>query len=163
LAGADVKIAPGETGARASTDLLGPALVSDISSYSKTSLPIGVEGAPMGYDLGSGLFEVRPGLKSGYALTVGSDYSVIAEGTVASEDGKPISLISGLAKEQSSEGAQKVAVFTNAEGRFVAEGLKPGRWSLEFLTTPPACFDLVIPEQAGGYYSAGQVTQRCHS
>ena len=69
---ATIQVAPGEKGARGVSGTLGDALVSDVASYSVSQLPVQVDGAPEGYDLGSGLFEVRPSYKSGYVLQVGS-------------------------------------------------------------------------------------------
>ena len=68
---ATIQVAPNEKGARAISGLLGNALVSDLPSYSTSQLPVQVDGAPGGYDLGSGLFEVKPNYKSGYVLQVG--------------------------------------------------------------------------------------------
>ena len=95
---ATIQVVPGEKGARGVSGPLGDALVSDLASYSSSQLPVQVDGAPEGYDLGSGLFEVRPGYKSGYVLQVGSDYSVTAIGMLE-DQGKPLALLSGLAKE----------------------------------------------------------------
>ena len=161
IADATLQVAPGEKGARGISGLLGDALVSDLASYSASQLPVQVDGAPEGYDLGSGLFEVRPSYRSGYVLQVGSDYSVTAIGTIE-DQGKPLTLLSGLAKETGGE-ARKVAIFTNSEGRFAADGLKPGQWRLEVLSEPPACFTLVIPDGTAGLFNAGKLSQRCAS
>ena len=162
LEGATLRVAPGEAGARGASDAFGPALVPDLPSYSNTQLPIEADGAPEGYDLGSGVFQVRPDYKSGYVLKAGSDYSVTAIG-VAERDGKPLSLLSGLAKEAGVPVSRKVAIFTNREGRFSAEGLRAGRWTLELLSDPPACFNLTIPERTAGLFDAGRLKQRCAS
>ena len=73
---------PGEGFARARSDGLSPALVSDLPSYSRSQFPIEAEDPPEGYDLGSGIFDVRPDYKSGYALTVGSERGVMAIGSL---------------------------------------------------------------------------------
>jgi outer membrane usher protein len=56
-----------------------------------------------------------------------------------------------------------VAIFTNGEGRFAADGLKPGLWRLELLSEPPVCFALSIPGGTAGLFNAGQLVQRCAS
>ena len=56
---------PGETYPRAQSDRFGPALVSDLPSYSHSEFPIEAEEAPPGDHLGSGVFDVRPNYKSG--------------------------------------------------------------------------------------------------
>ncbi|MGO8780726.1 MAG: fimbria/pilus outer membrane usher protein [Rhodomicrobium sp.] len=162
LDGATLRVAPGDAGPRGVSDALGPALVPDLPSYSTTQLPVAAEGAPEGYDLGSGVFQVRPDYKSGYVLNVGSDYSVTAIG-LAERDGRPISLVSGLAKETGVAAPRRVALFTNREGRFSANGLRAGQWRLELLSSPPACFRLAIPERTYGLFDAGHLKPGCAS
>ncbi len=147
-------------GSRGVSDIFGDALVSDLPSYSRSQLPIQVDGAPDGYDLGSGLFEVRPSYKSGYVLEVGSDYSVTATGVLESE-GKPLALMSGLAKETAGRETRKIVLFTNDEGRFAAEGLKPGLWRIELVAQPPVCFLLQVPAGTAGILDAGKLDRRC--
>lgn len=150
----------GSAGARAASDSLGPALVSDLPSYSHSQLPIEADDAPEGYDLGSGVFDVQPGYKSGYVLKVGSEYAVIATGSLELE-GKPLALLSGLAKEEGVADPRKVVVFTNGAGRFSAEGLKPGQWRIEMIGDPPPCFRLTVPEKASGIFDAGTLAAGC--
>ena len=151
---------PGEAFPRARSDSLSPALVSDLPSYSRSQLPIEAEDPPAGYDLGSGMFDARPDYKSGYALTVGSERGVMAIGSLEAE-GKPLSLISGLAKEEGAPNPRKVVVFTNRAGRFCAEGLKPGTWRIEMIGEPPLCYRLSIPDSASGIFDAGTLKSRC--
>ncbi|MBJ7532823.1 hypothetical protein JDN40_01660 [Rhodomicrobium vannielii ATCC 17100] len=160
LADATLRIKAGDTPSRAASDILGPALVSDLPSYAHSQLPIEADGAPEGYDLGSGVFDVQPVYKSGYVLKAGSDYSVMAVGNLEA-NGQPLALLSGLAKEEGVSDPRKVALFTNSGGRFSIEGLKPGRWRIEMLGDTTQCFQLTVPEKAMGIYDAGAVTERC--
>ncbi len=146
---------------RPSSDGLGPLLVSEIPSYSDTQLPIVADDMPPGYDLGSGVFNLRPSYKSGYVLQVGSEYSVTAVGTLEVK-GKPLALLSGLAREQDVPNPRKVVVFTNAVGRFCAEGLKAGRWRVEMIGDPSSCFQLTVPEKATGLFDAATLHEGCH-
>jgi outer membrane usher protein len=145
---------PGEAFPRARSDSVGPALVSDLPSYSRSQFPIEAEDPPEGYDLGSGIFDVRPAYRSGYVLTAGSERGVMALGSLEAE-GKPLALISGLAREEEAANPGKVVVYTNRAGRFCAEGLKPGNWRLEMLGEPPICYRLSIPESASAMFDAG--------
>ena len=156
LQDASIQVPASEKGVRAASSVFTDALVSDLPSYSSSQLPVQVDGAPDGYDLGSGLFEVRPSYKSGYVLQVGSDYSVTAIGTLENE-GKPLALLSGLAKESGVADPKKVVVFTNGDGHFAAEGLKPGLWQVEILSAPPVCFALQIPDATAGLFDAGSL------
>jgi outer membrane usher protein len=157
LDSATLRVAGGEA-PRAASGILGHALVSDLPSYSNSQLSIEADDLPEGYDLGSGVFEVRPDYKSGYVLKVGSESGITAVGTLELE-GKPLVLLSGLAKEEGAAG-RKVIVFTNGAGRFFAEGLRKGDWRIEMIGEPPPCFQLIVPENASGIFDAG-VLKKC--
>ncbi len=160
LDGATLRVGGGDDSARPSSDSLGPLLVSDLPSYTVTELPITADNAPAGYDMGSGVFKLRPAYKSGYVLQAGSEYAVTAIGTLE-VDRKPVALLSGLAKEQNVANPRKVVVFTNASGRFYAEGLKPGRWRIEMIGDPPTCFQLTVPENTSGIFDAAVLNHGC--
>ncbi len=108
---------------------------------------------PPGYDLGDGVFDLQPKLKSGYALKVGSDYTVTALGKLEDGQGAPLALVTGVAAEKGGS-AKKVEIFTNREGRFSAQGLAPGEWDIEMATEPAAHYVLHVPERTVGLYRA---------
>jgi outer membrane usher protein len=156
LANNEVTVGKSASGISAKTDALGPALVSDISSYTPNRIDFDVDDLPAGYDLGDGLFELMPKHRSGFALTVGSNYTISALGTLLAADGRPVALLTGTATEEATPD-RKVQLFTNREGRFSAQGLAPGRWLLEVATTPPTRYALVIPDGAVGLHRAGDL------
>jgi len=139
------------------SDALMPALVWDLSSYSPRRLTYDVDGLPLGYDLGAGVFALNPPYKSGYDLTVGSAYNVTAVGALHDSRGEPVALTLGVAEETPPGAGRPVGVFTNRSGRFVAQGVGPGHWRLRMETTPPLTFDLVIPESSVGLFRAGEL------
>ena len=146
LRGAQVLVDPTpDGGAQSRTDRLGPALVSEVPSYSRRNLPIAVEGADQGYDLGSGSFDLRAPYKSGYRLVVGSDYSVSVVGTLLDRDMQPVTLLAGRAIDLSDPEREPIELFTNRTGRFAAQGLRPGRWRIE-LGSPPLVYEFDVPE-----------------
>lgn len=143
---------------RAASGTLGPALVSNLPAYASTNLPVDVADLPIGYSLGTGAFDVHPPYKGGYALEVGSSHSVTVFGTLLQADGTPAGLVSGEAVAESAPD-KRVAFFTNAAGRFGAEGMAPGRWRLKLAVDDvPAAYELQIPDGAKGLYKAGTLT-----
>ena len=156
LANNEVTVGKSASGISAKTDALGPALVSDISSYTPNRIDFDVDDLPAGYDLGDGLFELMPKHRSGFALKVGSNYTISALGTLLAADGRPVALLTGTATEEATPD-RKVELFTNREGRFSAQGLAPGKWLLEVATTPPTRYALVIPDGAVGLHRAGDL------
>ena len=145
LRGAQVLVDPTpDGGSQSRTDRLGPALVSEVPSYSRRNLPIAVEGADPGYDLGSGSFDLRAPYRAGYRLVVGSDYSVSLIGTLLDRDMQPVALLAGRAIDLSDPERAPIELFTNRAGRFAAQGLRPGRWKIE-LGDLPLVYEIEVP------------------
>ena len=134
-----------------SSDFLGPALYSDVSSYSAMRLPVDVNNLPTGYDLGNSTLEIFAPYRSGYKLIVGSDYTVAAYGTVVNEKGEPIPLLTGDAYEEGHPEGRHVQIFTNRAGKFGAQGLRPGRWLIDMATEPDKTrFIIDVPQGTVG-------------
>ena len=157
LAGKTVTVGPDDY-VQARSDLLGPALVTDLPAYSTRTLPVDAEDLPLGYSLGQGAFETVAPYRGGYRITVGSDYSVTAFGTLLKPSGEPLTLISGVAY-QTGRPEKQVAVFTNSSGRFGADGLAPGTWIIDMATEgAPMRYAILIPPQTDGLFRAGTLT-----
>jgi outer membrane usher protein len=153
---ADKEITVGDNdNIRAIANGWGPALVTTVPVYSPSTISVDADDLPIGYSLGSATFDTFAPFKAGYALEVGSDYSVSAYGTLHFADDKPIALVSGVAR--SVEHPQKsVTIFTNAAGRFGGDGLAAGRWIIEMDTEDaPTTFLLKIPPGTEGLFKAG--------
>lgn len=141
---------------RAVADGWGPAVVSSLPNYSQATIPYDVDNLPLGYSLGTSAFDVFAPYRAGYALTVGSPYSVSVFGTLLGRDGQPISLLTGTARPAGNESGKAVTVFTNRSGKFGADGLSPGRWVLEMATDgAPTRFAINIPDGTEGLFRAG--------
>jgi outer membrane usher protein len=149
-----LRISPNENGYRARSDIFGPAVVTDISSYSLTRLPYDVEDLPPGYNLGSGSFDLLSPYRAGYTLMVGSDATVSIGGVLQRTDGKPLTLLAGTASNNDSPNS-KVSLFTNDAGRFLAQGLHPGRWIIEMASSPPTKYEVLVDSDATGLIDVG--------
>ena len=148
-----ISVGKGTNGYQARTDFLGPALLPSISAYTLNRVEYDVADLPPGYDLGDGVFDLEPRHQSGYALKVGSDYTVTALGTLKDAEGAPLALVTGTATEKSGS-AKKVEIFTNRDGRFSAQGLSPGDWHIEMATEPATRYLLRVPAETIGMYRA---------
>jgi outer membrane usher protein len=155
LSGSDVSIGSSQDSRRAGSDMLGPALVNDVSPYSQSRLPVDVNNLPAGYDLGAGGFDLYAPYKSGYRLTVGSDYTVTVLGSLLGTNGEPISLLTGDAWEEGHKDGRHVQVFTGPTGKFGAQGMRPGRWVIEMATEPVTHFIVDVPKNTVGLLRAG--------
>ncbi|NJO34027.1 MAG: hypothetical protein HC869_13675 [Rhodospirillales bacterium] len=140
---------------RARSDALSPSIVTSVPSYTHVTIPVDVADLPIGYSLGAGVFDIYPPYRAGYALEVGSAYSVSAYGTLVFADGSPVALLTGVTFPVGNPEKQ-VAIFTNRAGRFGAEGLAPGKWIIEMATDEsPTYYHLEVPRGADGLFNAG--------
>ncbi len=142
---------------RARSDWLGPAVVSDVPAYTNSTIAVDVADLPVGYSLGAGGFDTYAPHKAGYRLKVGSAYSVSAYGTLLRANGEPVGLLTGTAT-LAADPTKQVAIFTNAAGKFGAEGLAPGHWTITMATEgAPTVFELTVPEGTDGLFRAGEL------
>lgn len=158
LKGASVVVDPTTFGYTAESGALGTATMPSLSAYSERTIPVEVEGAPAGVDIGQGAYRMFPSYRSGYLLEIGSDYNVTALGTMLDVDGKPIALVSGTAKELAHPDKPGITVFTNRQGRFGAAGLAPGKWRIEMLDSNKSTFVIDIPADATGVVKLGDIS-----
>ena len=77
---------------KAVADHWGPALVTSVPVYSPSTIAIDADDLPLGYSLGAATFDILAPFKAGYALEVGSDYSVSVYGSLVLADGQPVAL-----------------------------------------------------------------------
>lgn len=139
----------------AKANSLGPGVVTGLPAYLPGSIAVDVADLPIGYSLGAAAFDTFAPYKAGYRLEVGSAYSVYAYGTLLLGDGAPVALLTGIAR-QADEPAREVAIFTNAAGKFGAEGLAPGKWTIEIATPDtPTLYAIDIPAGTDGLFKAG--------
>lgn len=142
---------------RAKADGLGPAVVSSVPAYARDTIPVDVADLPLGYSLGTAAFDTYAPYRAGYDLQVGSAYSVVAYGRLLSRDGTPLALLTGEAHPE-GDPMKRVAVFTNRDGKFAADGVAPGRWILEMATQEGRLrFALFIPQQVDGLHRVGEL------
>ena len=133
----------------------GPALAGIDRGYGVRRYELDVDPLPPGYDLGSGVINTFPGFGNGYRVVVGSDASYTARGVLVSPEG-PVALIGGsIVAVDAPEGAPGKPFFTNRGGRFVADGMAPGRYRL--MVQGEVVGEFVIPENAEGIIDVGEI------
>lgn len=135
----------GSSAREAETDFLGPALVAAGGAYQPQSIYLDMDSVPADYNVGTGQFDLYPGLASGYALSVGSSASVSVVGQIVGDSGKPLALLGGEVRALDDPNFKPVLVFTNSAGKFFAEGLKPGRYTM---VLGPS-LDIIVPLEIG--------------
>ena len=157
LNGTDILIDANGRFSTANSGAMGTALQPSLSSYSERNLLVTAPDAPMGTDLGEGSFRLLPAYRSGYRLTVGSDYMVSVVGRLLGTNGEPIALVAGSAVEEAHPEREPLPLFTNAAGRFGATGLAPGRWRIKLSDTDRTQYELEIPDSVNRTIAAGDL------
>jgi len=143
---------------RSEIDTFGSAVIPDLSPYQRRVLTVEAPDLPLGYDLGGAVFTVEPTYKSGTAISVGTDATVIGRGTLTAIDGRVLSLQAGEIFSLDRPNDPAITFFTNRKGRFVIEGLRPGTYRVEMFLAREAVLQITIPEDASGLYELGSFT-----
>lgn len=140
----------------ARSGVFGPALVPIARAYGVQRFETAVDPLPPAYDLGAGAVSVFPGIGAGYHVQVGSDASRIAIGALA-ENGAPVALAGGTVERVGAKaGEAGRPFFTNRAGRFVADGLAPGRYRI--VIGGVAKGEFTVPEKGEGMVDVGTIT-----
>ena len=157
LSGLTVGVNPVGEQNQAEADWLGPAVLSNLSSYRPNEVRVVVPDLPLGYDLGPDVFAFTPLFNSGAVLHVGQDAVVLLDGTAVGVDGQPVQLADGMATPVDDKTAKPVEFFTNRAGRFRVQDMKPGSYILTFPAYPTASVRITIPAGTVGIYRIGTI------
>lgn len=131
LDGKAVYLEPREDEYTAKSGLFGGAVMPQLTAYSPRLLTYDVPAAPAGYDVGTGIIQLKPPYRSGHLIEIGSDYFVTYTGQLLKPDGTPLSLVGGRATEVTAPDRKPVEMFTNRSGHFAVQGLRAGKWRIE--------------------------------
>jgi outer membrane usher protein len=128
-----------------------------LPAYLPSTVPIDVPDLPTGYSLGTAAFDTYAPYRGGYAVEVGSAYSVYASGKLLLANGAPLALMTGVAYP-ADRPEKQVALFTNAAGKFGADGLAPGTWIIDVATDDgPVHYVVEVPQGTQGLFKAGML------
>lgn len=156
LAESEISITRGNDDVLARSDALGPAVVHNVSPYTNRSIRYDVDPLPVGYDLGEGGVRLVAPYAAGYSVTVGSAYNITTLGVLLDDKGTPLSLRTGVMTLAGDPDAPAAAFFTNRNGRFVAQGLKPGSWTIS-VTGIEGTATVDLSEGGGNFIRAGDI------
>jgi outer membrane usher protein len=148
-------LAPGDFISRSGT--FGGAVNNYLASYVDQSITYDVENPPPGYDIGPGIYRIRPSYHSGYAIEVGTAAFVSAVGTLIGEDGKPVALAVGTISPLDQPNAAATPFFTNGAGRFAVQNLLPGGKYRVSLAEGRGSFDVVVPQDSSGLLRLNEI------
>ena len=157
LRGKTIFLDPSERSETARSGSFGPALDGQMSAHNFRTLVYQVPDAPSGYDLGAGNIAIRPPYRAGYKLTIGSDYHLLVIGRLLDSNGEPVRLLAGKAIDLGNSKHPSLTVFTSRDGKFGAQGMRPGRWRIEMPTEPPIAYEFAVTDNADGISRVGDI------
>jgi len=157
-AGYDFKVDPQGDYYTTRNDFGLPAVIPNLNGYQLRTTQVAIPDLPNGFDVGPETFVIEPTYRSGSLVTLGTDATVFLDGTLIGENGEPLALISGTIKDLADPKAPPITFFTNRNGRFRVEGMKPGDFELDFAGAFPGVTSKIsIPAKASGIYRIGTI------
>ena len=157
LAGQQVDVGGSSEWPRARIDALGPAVMHDLAAYRRHSLAISAPDLPFGYDVGASNYLVEAPLNGGTLIQIGTEATVLLDGSLRDRAGQPVSLVAGQARRSDDPEAEPIAFFTNRKGRFRIDGLRPGRHEITLFRDAGGGFTVVVPDDAVGLHEVGTI------
>lgn len=129
------------------------ALLTSRSRFRESRVLVDVPDAPLGYDWGGGQYFTLAGANTATHIEIGSDAFYSLLGTLVDSSGEPLSL--EVARVE-GEGINQ-NVFTNRAGRFIAEGLRPGNYTLTTTQAPLRSYQFSIKESEDMLQRVGEL------
>ena len=139
----------------AAADIFGPAVVPDLQSYQPRRLQIEAPDAPLEEQVQASRNIVLPRYKSATAIRVGRDATIAISGTLTAIDGALIKLQGGELFSLDKPEEEAKTVFTNRDGKFYLDGLRPGRYEIRMFQDAKNKVQITIPADATGTIDAG--------
>lgn len=121
-------------------------LLSDVNSYTSSSVSVEIDNLAPGYDLGSGLIVLFPSYKSGHNVVIGTAANISVIATLLDEQQQPLVLQVGVAVCASDKSNKEHKFFTNKSGRFALTGLIPCSYEVTLNNSEKSQFILDIKE-----------------
>lgn len=126
-----MKVDPDSRGAsRARSAWLGPAVITDLSSYRVRNVRVEPVDPPLGATPDKMTFQLAPTYKSGVLLKLGKEPQILAVGRLVDDLGAPIVHLAVEIWRVDAGSESPVATFTGKNGSFHAPDLKPGMYEI---------------------------------
>lgn len=139
-------------------DKFGPALVPLNSPYTEKVHRVVVQDLPAGLDIGSDEIRVFPSQNSGYKVRIGTDPTALVIGRLQDKDGAAVSLSVGQLISAENPEALPIEFFTNRTGRFVAERVPPGQYTMILMPNETVVGEVEIGAGEEGVVQLGTLT-----
>jgi len=155
----DIKINPNPLGYDAISKPWLPGVVPSVAPYSLSDLHLEPLDPPIGAAEEKTDFKLLASYKSGYAVYLGTEATVIGLGSLLLDTGEPVKYLSFTAYPMRDDVKEPIVGFTNAAGKFQLPRLKPGKYKISAqVDGKEKTVIFVLPKNAVGIYSLGTMT-----
>ncbi len=122
-------------------------VLPNLTSYQPSSVLIDSTTLPMGYSLGRESYRLRPRYRSGIFVDLGLTRQVYTHGRLLKANGQALAFADGQIFNESNQLVSE-AFFTDGEGRFVLDQLKPGTYRIRLREAGWKPILIQLPETA---------------
>jgi outer membrane usher protein len=122
-------------------------VLPNLTSYQRSSVLIDSTTLPIGYSLGRETYRLRPRYRSGLFVDLGLTRQVYTRGQLLRANGKALAFADGQIFNEKNQLVSE-AFFTDAEGRFVLDQLKPGAYRIQLRETGWKHVPVQLPDAA---------------
>lgn len=136
----------------------GPAIVPLSGPYREQIHRVDVQDLPPGYDIGDSQLKLFPSNFTGYNVRIGTDPSALVIGYLKNADDSPVALAVGKLIPLDVPDGKSIDFFTNRTGRFVAERVSAGKYSVVLLPDENEITILDIGLGEDGVENVGNIT-----
>ncbi len=158
LKGKELLINPAKDSYAAKNDIFGTAVLNGLTPYQMRDATVIVPNLPMGYDIGKSVYNLFPTNRSGIAVTIGTNSTLMLDGKLSNTDGTFIPYEAGEVTKIDDESWGPKTFFTNRKGKFRILGLNPGSFRIKLYSDAWEALELTIPKGTTGIYKIGIIT-----
>jgi outer membrane usher protein len=144
-------------GSRARSAWLGPAVITDLSSYRVRNVRVEPVDPPLGATPDKTTFQLAPTYKSGVLLKLGKEAHILAIGHLIDDLGAPIAHLPLEIRRLDQAGEPPMATFTGKNGSFHAPDLRPGKYEIRPGSARWGNVIVDIPESPDGIRRLGRI------
>ena len=147
-------------------DSLGNAVISDLTKFQPSQIQVSKADIPIGVSLGKGVYNLYPYDNTGYTIGLGDNSGIVLRAQLTqltNGNKKPVINALGVIIPVDRPVDFDNRFFTDAKGRFIISGLKPGSYKLRLKNhSKNRSVYISIPEkpEQKGLHDAGLLTIR---
>jgi outer membrane usher protein len=139
---------------------LGGGAVLHVSKGAVSSVRLDLSELPDGIEVKRDVITSYGYYRRGGLVEISAEGNMTAGGILHDERGKPLGLVGGFAVNATDPNVPPVRFFTNPEGKFVINGLKPGKYKASVNVECCDDFEIEVPESESRILDLGIVVCR---